>query len=608
MPNIRITKPCHNCRRRRLRCDRSWPTCNKCTLSGQECLGYGKVFVWTQAIDSQGNPRPSPASGRRPGETGAFQPQAPPDSGGTRGDVAVGWALAGTGGLDPDQIHDVQVIYAEHAHDERVFRGHYQQQPLALRGAMPGKDIVSPGEMATTDKDVCIANTPNPDHQVDMPIRAGLLGGRSLTDPLFQDLDRTSRAYITHFNDRVCRDLVARDSDSNPFRELIPLTNRHPLLLQVLIATSAIHCCNLFRPNNSIPTSLTNPGDYLAQLRLRDDSSRQILIDALTAKEKAIAYLRQAMGSLNLARSEVGSVVALAAMHFFVKFDLIDFEPRVVDEKDGKEVEKIQGWRYHLEAASIVLELLALDPTRHASTRILRDCVIADCFIYHILGSTLAETAMASRIARCGSELLEVMKRVEVNSYLSCPPEILKIILSASQLSCQGPYTDFDLAAAEQARALIDEACAFDIIAWADQLRQLPNVTDIKSRFHVASAHRSAVCLYIIRALPVVRVVYPVDANILVNDILYHLGQIHDEDPYFKATSWPTFIAGAETRDVGHRESTLKRMFAIWQICPWGYIFAAIRMLKHAWQIQDANPESNVNWLQELKKDGYLIV
>lgn len=57
-------KPCHNCRRRRLRCDRSWPTCHKCAVSGQECLGYGKVFVWTQGIDSNGNLRPSPP-GRR---------------------------------------------------------------------------------------------------------------------------------------------------------------------------------------------------------------------------------------------------------------------------------------------------------------------------------------------------------------------------------------------------------------------------------------------------------------------------------------------------------------------------------------------------------------
>lgn len=68
------TKPCHNCRRRRLRCDRSWPTCHKCAVSGQECLGYGKVYVWTQGIDAQGNVNPPP--GRRAAEDAALpQPQ-----------------------------------------------------------------------------------------------------------------------------------------------------------------------------------------------------------------------------------------------------------------------------------------------------------------------------------------------------------------------------------------------------------------------------------------------------------------------------------------------------------------------------------------------------
>ena len=53
-------KPCHNCRRRRLRCDRSWPSCHKCTQAGQECQGYGKIFTWTQAIDANGSkPRPA---------------------------------------------------------------------------------------------------------------------------------------------------------------------------------------------------------------------------------------------------------------------------------------------------------------------------------------------------------------------------------------------------------------------------------------------------------------------------------------------------------------------------------------------------------------------
>ncbi|TWU72797.1 hypothetical protein ED733_004060 [Metarhizium rileyi] len=549
-----------------------------------------------RAIDAQGNARPSPVSGRRSGETGGFQPQVPPELEGSPGGVAISWAVAGAGSRGPAQLHRVQDIYPEPGHDGRASGGHGQQQPLALRGAVSAKDIRSTDETAAA-KHRSLANTSIPGHEVEVPRMAGHFGGGSLTDPVFQDLDRNSRHYLAHFTDRVCQDLVARDSPSNnPFRELIPLTCRHPLLLQILIATSAIHWSNIFRPITSIPTSLTNPGDYLAQLRSRDFVSRQALIDALTAKQKAMGHLREVLDTLDPA----GSEVALAAMHFFVKFDLIDIE-----RNNGG-----QGWQAHLEGARGILALLAPDSSKHASSRMLRDCVIADCFIYHILGSTLADPAIASRIARYAFELLPVMKRVEVNSYLSCPPEILRIILSASQLSYERPCTDWNLSAADEALALIDEALAFDIPAWADQLRQLPNVIDVESRIHVASAHRSAVCLYILQALPLVRAVRPVDTNFLVGDILSHLAHIHDQDPYFKATSWPTFIAGAETRDAEKRTWTLTRMFAIWNICPWGYIFTAIEMLKTTWHMQDSGTASGVNWLQDLKAKGlgYLIV
>lgn len=39
-------KPCHNCRRARLRCDRSLPCCEKCHARGESCLGYGQLFRW----------------------------------------------------------------------------------------------------------------------------------------------------------------------------------------------------------------------------------------------------------------------------------------------------------------------------------------------------------------------------------------------------------------------------------------------------------------------------------------------------------------------------------------------------------------------------------
>ncbi|GAB1321080.1 hypothetical protein MFIFM68171_11290 [Madurella fahalii] len=43
------SKACYNCRRRRLRCDRSRPFCHKCSSSGEECLGYGTVLRWANA-------------------------------------------------------------------------------------------------------------------------------------------------------------------------------------------------------------------------------------------------------------------------------------------------------------------------------------------------------------------------------------------------------------------------------------------------------------------------------------------------------------------------------------------------------------------------------
>lgn len=165
----------------------------------------------------------------------------------------------------------------------------------------------------------------------------------------------------------MCQDLVARDEpSSNPFRQLLPLTKKHPLLLHILIATSAIHWSNIFRPFTDIPAGITDPGGYLAQLRSKDLVSRQALIDALTAKQKAMGHLRQVLDTLDPA----GSEVALAAMHFFIKFDLID-----VEKKDGSD------WKAHLEGAASIMAFMTPDNVPHSSSRMLRDCVIADCFM-----------------------------------------------------------------------------------------------------------------------------------------------------------------------------------------------------------------------------------
>lgn len=162
-------KPCHNCRRRRLRCDRSWPSCNKCLIAGQECLGYGKVFVWTQAMDSDGNMKPSSSTRRTPADE--------------YHGVAGHKRLVLHGGPPLQTAHDGRppppppAPPPSHAHDGAA-RKHLRTQ-------------------SDRDAETLSAATPQgtpPSSQTHQdPSPAG-----HLTDPVFQDLDQNSRRYLAH--------------------------------------------------------------------------------------------------------------------------------------------------------------------------------------------------------------------------------------------------------------------------------------------------------------------------------------------------------------------------------------------------------------------------
>jgi hypothetical protein len=135
--------------------------------------------------------------------------------------------------------------------------------------------------------------------------------------------------------------------------------------LQVIIATSAIHWSNLVR-RFEIPPGMADSTGIVTMLRSRDLVTQKALIDALTAKQKAMSHMREVLDTLDPA----GSEVALAAMHFFIKFDLID-----LNKPDN------QSWRAHLEGATSIMALLNPDSNPNASSRILRDRVITDSFM-----------------------------------------------------------------------------------------------------------------------------------------------------------------------------------------------------------------------------------
>ena len=206
------------------------------------------------------------------------------------------------------------------------------------------------------------------------------------------------------------------------------------------------------------------------------------------------------------------------------------------------------------------------------------------------------------------------MERTEPYSYLSCPAALLRIILATSQLAVSLTHaTDPTLRAAATSSALdlLNQTLSFDAEAWAARINQqhtfadsvvkdtydsnrntnsyvAPGVELELRRKHVALAHRSAVCLYILQALPETRAIGPVTSEELVADILGHLGRVGEGDSHLKGTTWPTFVAGAEARDPATRAWLLGRLLAVWGVCPWGYIFTAVNMLKKMWEMQDA--------------------
>ena len=79
-----------------------------------------------------------------------------------------------------------------------------------------------------------------------------------------------------------------------------------------------------------------------------------------------------------------------------------------------------------------------------------------------------------------------------------------------------------------------------------------------------------------------------------------HLRFIPGDDWFFKATCWPTFMAGAETNIAGLRYVVVERFRTGMLDLPWGYLANAVDVLRSIWS-QRADWRGNMDWLAGLK-------
>lgn len=213
-----------------------------------------------------------------------------------------------------------------------------------------------------------------------------------------------------------------------------------------------------------------------------------------------------------------------------------------------------------------------------------------------------------------------LLQDTEGNHCSSFPVVLLQLLQTGSRIA-QSLQTDIPSPSAARKQdaaleALIHTATVFDPIQWASQLQGNFSTDDLCQRQHIASAHRSAVCIYLSRLQlafsPQRKDLQELNAR--VPDIVTHISKICPDDPLLPATAWPTFVAGAETDDPELQEWLKMRFTQIWDVQPWGLIKGAIEVLNDLWRKRRllciANGDSAAeevdgwNWIEHVKAMG----
>lgn len=581
---------CHNCRRRRLRCDQTIPSCRKCTGLGHECLGYGSLFRWVGAVASRG---------KRAGKQSWEDTPALAES--SSHALPVESSVSAVVQQNQDQLYE-SFPYFDHWLAPRPF---YPQSPavdnatdlllawesqLSTEGVSPdlNASLGSPDKYLSSSSTTSSAINLHSAGSIPCP-DFSTLKLHQLVDPVMQNYNSLTRYYLHYFAERVAGDLVVYDVPMcNPFRNALQMCRPHGSILHVIVALSAVHRASLFR-SRGIPT-------------------KGPLYDALLAKQTALAHVKNAVTNSKTTQEFVDVLIAVV---FLINFGLVD---------SGRDM-----WKMHVVAAGRLMTLLQQQSPVVADSSILalRDYVMSDCLTYFILGSTLHSWEGTGADEVYGSlDIDSMLERAEANSYHSIPSIIMITILRSTTLvaSIQKGGGFASQKQLDEARSLMRLLRDFDARAWATRISTASAIIldDPESREHMASAHRAAACIYLSMAIPG-SLIGPEN---FAADIYGHLRLVSKTDMLFKGSVWPTFILGAQTVDREMRAWVEQRLLDMWlSVCPWGYVKTALEALQALWSFQDtvrsqgylARGENSLptrNWLSELKvlNVDYLVV
>lgn len=410
----------------------------------------------------------------------------------------------------------------------------------------------------------------------------------SIVEPFNQNLSHSTRSYLDHFNRTICADMVAFDGLWNPLRDLIPATQAFPYLLHIIIANAAHHVLNRSDPfaRSEVLLQPTSDGQALAK---RQAHTQRYYHDALVAKNKALLSLAQAIEVV----TEANFDWLLSAILLFINYDLIE---------SGRD-----QWEVHMDGAQRLVSFLGRSSRPQQMSRV-RIYQLSEYLNFYILGSTFRKS-YSPQLFPPTLDVAPILEYTETHGYLSCPAPLLSLMLESFELSnLRDLEGDLSIDQEMKLRSLVERTLAFDPAVWLLTFKPASEEDNLEQRFHMASAHRSAVCIYLARFIPYDHpLLNPSSGQAIMNltslasDIVQHVAHITPNDTFFKALNWPLFLAGAETDDPLERAFIMHTLDAIYDVMRWGYVLTNRRFLETIWAHKGHNDGC---WVTEITKNG----
>jgi hypothetical protein len=392
-----------------------------------------------------------------------------------------------------------------------------------------------------------------------------------LGDISMSSLDRVSKYYLDYYNDRICKLFIVYDSNQNPFRSLVSLAVKDPLLLSAVLALAARHRANEGRTFNGTEA----PIPWM-------DNAQQ---DALVFKHQAIRALSQIVGDPESCRTDS----TIASIFLLIFLDLVE---------SGND-----RWNAHLEGAKTLLALnkslsQVNDPGR--TVQEIRSFITKQIYLIETLGGTFVRPNLLSQFP--AADEVELGPDTVEQSFLGCPEQLLNAVQFFSlqrDLASAGQGSD---ASIRNISFMMEFVRSFDTHSWAANLpRSTRHATHNIAT--LAECYKLGALIYGQRVLDML-IDEDTSQEEVVQNLFATIEALKEDATLFKCILWPIFVAGLECRSSIEREFVTRSLERFWTVTLCLNTVNAGKILQSYWQTQNCTGNRPSNWVLDIGQLG----